>query len=617
MEKDFRWRTMIKSIKQPEEFNLKNIFIGSEYIIPIYQRNYAWEKNEIEQLLNDIYDSNGRYYLGSLIVDEISPNTFSVIDGQQRLTTIFLLMMFFREETLSKKSLRFEAREKSNVTLNDLYETKKLDKDDFYSKEIIEGYDVIKDFFSVAETKNKEYKNLFKSKLSNILIIRIQVPKQIDLNHYFEIMNTRGEQLEIHEIAKGKILSIIDKYKPEFKYVAGLIWEKCAQMDSYIQMNFDKKSRKCLFGEKWDGFYCYRPEELLEKIYIEEDVIEKKFSLLEKLENPVIESIVKQDDDYENERFESIISFPNFLLIVNEAMQNTSNEEDSTLDDKKFVETLKSHWSNGENAVNFVFNLLKYRFLFDKYIIKREYAKDYKDDGKWSLQKLQMYYDKNKNQEKPSYKLTYAIDENETDKRSETLRSLQSALRITYTSPKTMHWISKVLSALNENQEVDLIKLLEEYACNKIENADYKNASGFGIDRIVFTYLDYILDRDSIGEHPIQNFQFQFRTSIEHFYPQNPIEKKKWDDTPLNSFGNLALITVSSNSKFSNLDPQSKVSSYPDTIKQSPKLLLMQEKMQKNNNNWSEELVNEHKKEMITILSKEIEKYKIQYDLHL
>ena len=77
------------------------------------------------------------------------------------------------------------------------------------------------------------------------------------------------------------------------------------------------------------------------------------------------------------------------------------------------------------------------------------------------------------------------------------------------------------------------------------------------------------------------------------------------------------MITVSSNSKFSNLDPQSKVSSYPDTIKQSPKLLLMQEKMQKNNNNWSEELVNEHKKEMITILSKEIEKYKIQYDLHL
>ena len=83
----------------------------SKIIIPIYQRNYAWEKDEIEQLLTDIYDSKERYYLGSLIVDEIAPNTFSVIDGQQRLTTLFLLLTFLRDETLSKKALRFEARE--------------------------------------------------------------------------------------------------------------------------------------------------------------------------------------------------------------------------------------------------------------------------------------------------------------------------------------------------------------------------------------------------------------------------------------------------------------------------------------------------------------------------
>ncbi len=34
-------------------------------------------------------------------------------------------------------------------------------------------------------------------------LIRVQVPAKIDLNHYFEIMNTRGEQLELHEIAKA------------------------------------------------------------------------------------------------------------------------------------------------------------------------------------------------------------------------------------------------------------------------------------------------------------------------------------------------------------------------------------------------------------------------------
>ena len=144
---------MNKSIKQPEKFNLKNIFVGSEYIIPIYQRNYAWEKDEIEQLLTDIYDSNGRYYLGSLIVDEISPNTFSVIDGQQRLTTLFLLLTFLKNETLSKKALRFEAREQSNITLNDLHQKDNLDLSGFYSKEIIDGFNVIKNFFFCSRNK--------------------------------------------------------------------------------------------------------------------------------------------------------------------------------------------------------------------------------------------------------------------------------------------------------------------------------------------------------------------------------------------------------------------------------------------------------------------------------
>lgn len=601
---------MNQTIKQPEEFNLKNIFIGNEYIIPIYQRNYAWEQEEIEQLLGDIYDSSGKYYLGSLIVDEITPNTFSVIDGQQRLTTIFLLLTFLKDKTLSKKSLRFEAREKSNITLNDLSEKANLDKDWFYSKEIIEGFDVIKNYFSVEETKNPEYRNQFLSKLQNILIIRTQVPKQIDLNHYFEIMNTRGEQLELHEIAKGKILSIIDKDKPQYKDVAGLIWDKCSQMDSYIQMNFDKTSRKNLFSKQWDIFLCSKPEDLLSKISLEKESSDKRFSLFEKLEAPTIESTTKEDDDYENERFESIISFPNLLLIVNEAMQNSSTDDDSTLDDKKFIETLKKQWANGNNAITFIYNLLKYRFLFDKYIIKREYARDYKEEGKWSLQMLQMYFDQAKSHEKPSYKLTYAVDENVDDKKTETLRSLQSALRITYTSPKTMHWISKALSKLNENQDSDLTTVLEEYACKKIDEANYKDASGFGIDRIVFTYLDYVLDRDKVCKQSIPNFQFQFRTSIEHFYPQHPIEKEKWNDVSLNSFGNLALITVSSNSKFSNLDPQSKVASYPDTIKQSPKLQLMQEIMKENGNIWNEELVKKHKEEMIMLLTREIEKYK-------
>ena len=55
---------------------------------------------------------------------------------------------------------------------------------------------------------------------------------------------------------------------------------------------------------------------------------------------------------------------------------------------------------------------------------------------------------------------------------------------------------------------------------------------------------------------------------------------------------------------------KSKVASYPDTIKQSPKLQLMQEIMKENGNIWNEELVKKHKEEMIMLLTREIEKYK-------
>ena len=572
-------------MEQLKELNLKNIF-ESKYVIPIYQRNYAWESKEIEQLLNDICDFSGdKYYLGNLIVDEIEPNVFSVIDGQQRLTTLFLLLTYLQENTLSTNSLRFEAREKSNRTLKELYDKKELKKDEFYSEEIVSGYNTIENFFKPKKINKEEFKN----KLQKILIIRIQVPKQIDLNHYFEIMNTRGEQLELHEIAKGKILSVISD---EYKEISALIWDNCSQMDSYIQMNFNTLYRGQIFGDNWDNF-CLNSIETIANKNTKETKNNEKFSLFDKLKNLVTEKdekTDKTDKKEENERFESIISFPNFLLIVNEALalkDNLQDENDLSLDDKKFLETLKKHWENSENAKKFIFNLLKYRFLFDKYIIKREFARDYKEEDKWSLQRLEKYKDEKG-------------DKHDKEKTSQ-LILLQSALRVTYTSPKTMHWIAKALAELDKNESVDLIKLLEKYACEKIKESDYQNKQGFEIGRIVFTYLDYILIRDEKIRMP--DFYFQFRNSIEHFYPQNPTDgQTKWEDKDLHSFGNLTLITVSGNSKFSNLLPQAKVDSYKSIIKQSPKLKLMSQE-----NNWTQETAKKHGKEMLGLLEKEIQ----------
>ena len=79
-----------KSIK--EIFNARN-----KYIIPLYQRNYAWGKEQIEALIQDIYeayekDKNSNYYIGSLVVLRRHNGDYEVIDGQQRLTTCVIFV---------------------------------------------------------------------------------------------------------------------------------------------------------------------------------------------------------------------------------------------------------------------------------------------------------------------------------------------------------------------------------------------------------------------------------------------------------------------------------------------------------------------------------------------
>lgn len=591
---------------QPEEFNIYNIFRDAEYVVPIYQRNYAWETREIEQLIEDINDSAGKYYLGTLIVNGTGKNVYEVIDGQQRLTTLYILLTVLGAGNIQIQSLRFEAREKSNRTLAYLSDTHTEDirtNDLWYSEEILEGYKIICGYF---KGQQDGYKENFIKKLKNVRIIRIQVPEDIDLNHYFEIMNTRGEQLELHEIVKGKILSKIrDKKKRE---IASMIWDACAKMDRYIQMNFGKKAREAIFGLKWDSFKCISFDDICQKCNGIKGTEVHRSSLRALLENPIKPGLVPEETaEDENERFESIISFPNLVLQVSEAMASETGNNDAGLDDKHFIELIKPHYSSEKDAKKFIFNLLKSRYLFDRYIIKREYTKDYKEEGRWTLQRLKVYCGKSssgKISKKAYYVGTYSNEDDAGNDRTEKLCMLQACLRITYTSPKTMHWISEILRSLSVNPLCDLTALLEKYCCGKIAAADYCNVSGFKTERIIFTYLDYCMWRDNQDKY--KDFKFQFRTSVEHFFPQNPVNGIRWKSYALNSIGNLALITVAANSKFSNLDPQSKVKNYPDVIGQSPKLMKMCEMMQKNNGNWDEKLVLRHKNYVIRLLENEI-----------
>jgi len=580
---------------------VSSIFANSSYIVPIYQRNYAWGEMQIEQLIEDILGSSKDYFLGNLIVNQKDNHVYEVIDGQQRLTTLFLLENYLGIK-FAHDALKFEARDKSNRTLTMLNKGDNEELlEELSSSEILNGYQIIQNYFQTRKID----KNELSKKLENVFLVRVQVPQDIDLNHYFEIMNTRGEQLELHEIAKAKFLEVLETKHD--KKTAALIWDKCADMDSYIQMNFDSTVRKVLFTNDWTSLKnsMNNFDSIKTTVPTDEDD-NTAVPLIDILKEGELRHTSGSNDEVEKERFESTISFPNFLLQVNAVIAKLA-EEDSTLDDKHFLDNLSWAWADAEKAKIFLYHMLKCRVLFDKYILKREYAKTYKEEGRWSLLRLEKYSDHSGAKSKPKYVGTFGDDDSQNNKQ---IRTLQSCLRITYTSPKTMHWISLVLTKLLADESCNMIKILEDYSTTKIKKSEFEQRSGFGFERIVFTYLDYLLYRDGysyLNKQLIQpmrdDWQFQFRSSIEHFYPQNPAEGKIWDPKDLHGFGNLALITVSGNSRFSNISPEGKITStFEKVINQSLKLKIMSELVNLDDNKWNEQKAREHKEEMFKIL---------------
>ena len=93
-------------------------------VIPRFQRPYSWKSDNIRDFWNDITNSDeGSYFIGSMVIYSMKQDRFGVVDGQQRLTTITILLCVIRdhlaklgEEELAKGVHNFiETRDRDNV----------------------------------------------------------------------------------------------------------------------------------------------------------------------------------------------------------------------------------------------------------------------------------------------------------------------------------------------------------------------------------------------------------------------------------------------------------------------------------------------------------------------
>lgn len=124
----------LKSILK--ECSIKEIYCDNHgapitYVIPIYQRNYAWERDEICALIKDVHDSMDMgktvYYIGTLVTYKRDENKYEVIDGQQRLTTIYIILRALGVQDIYNR-LTYSARKASASTIEAL--SGRREKDD-------------------------------------------------------------------------------------------------------------------------------------------------------------------------------------------------------------------------------------------------------------------------------------------------------------------------------------------------------------------------------------------------------------------------------------------------------------------------------------------------------
>ena len=624
-----------------------------KYIIPIYQRNYAWGDDEISSLLQDIKNAceknkeqDKNYYIGSLVVYRRENSDFEVIDGQQRLTTLTLIMHHLGK--LSFRNVSFEHRDESEQALSNL-NSEKLPSNFSQALKIIK---------KVIDEWGDNKDEIVKFLLDKVEIIRTEVPEGTDLNHYFEIMNTRGEQLEKHEILKARLMKVLPT--PTEQSLFAKIWDACSDMSRYVVMGVDSELRKVILGGDWRKVREFFKTILNENSGKPENPREPKNSIVELINAEVkIEKKEQSQDKYDGE-FTSVIDFPNFLMHVlriylemfDKCKYSTQNDPcNVSLDEKLLLKSFEGKFEEKPKKVRiFIYTLLVCRYLFDLYVIKSNMIRtDYENWSLWKIVKRKSSY---------YYKNVFGddgLDKNDDEALNDadpTKKALMLLSMFHVSNPSRIYknWLYAVLRWLFKNKDNitpdNYVDFLEDL-CDKFyfgnncqekditdiilgkEKIDFSSNNkkwndGVLVPNFVFNRLDYQLWKlfqeqeqeqkvEILSENDkwltIKNkeaiwkkFRFTFRSSVEHHYPQHPSVGDELE-SGLNDFGNLYLLSQSKNSSLGNSSPEEKKKHYTNNEYDSLKQAIMM-----SYDKWGEDEIKVHGEKMLTILNQPLSK---------
>lgn len=289
----------------PDKQNIDRVFSNTAYYIDFYQRDYRWTDEPVLRLLDDVFfkftEQYARasdrdpsqeiitahypwYYLNTYVTNVVAGRTY-IVDGQQRLTTLSLILMKLRHLAIQNESqlqgwietkiggqqgyqrhfwMNHIGHEGTQRGLFEGKEAKDIDVSSGITAEnMVKNYQTISTFIDKRLTDCHSFETFTFYFLYRLVLINLAV-EQTDVAMVFEVINDRGVKLRPYEILKGKLLGQIDKIELD-KDNYNELWESQAgainafkedELDVffrfYLKAKYADTRRE---GTKFDGDY--------------------------------------------------------------------------------------------------------------------------------------------------------------------------------------------------------------------------------------------------------------------------------------------------------------------------------------------------------------------------
>jgi len=615
--------------------NIKELFGGGyEYVVPLYQRNFAWGETEITQLLQDIYESykaGHPYFVGSIIVlnrNSESNRKFEVIDGQQRLTVLTLILKVLGKNylpTLMCTRLEYDSRDEVTAFLNNI---------DVSILDNVNPSETIKTFMAAISTiedcpLDAETESLSISKMcanphalqqfadylaSQVFFVLAEMPCDTDVASYFEIMNNSGDQLKKHEILKAQILGSVQKSLTlEEMTSLAIIWDACSQMEKRVQKSIDSSQRHLIFGDSFDSFLPENITRLTESVGISRHKKKSIDSIIKDdsfLKNETISNVTEEDNDNIGE---AIIDFPNFLMHVFRLCYNDKyrdiEDSDIPLNEKDLLNVYKL-LSDVIDGKRFISQLLYYRIILDRYIIRTDANEE---NAKWVLKRPH----KSSSSNHVWFGNTFGKNNNETTEMDDSITHTEdnaikalSMLQVSYPQRKYKRYLNEILSWFEYGKVQyglnwylpKLNGLVLKHLDDVVETyGDELYSLGTATPRFVLNAIDYLMYMSNPEAN--SNFEFKYYNSVEHHRPQSR-EGDKYDRRTIDSMGNLFLLSRRANSSLNDGDPYEKTEKASALIPTMPPNRRTIYERTRDSRKWEKEEIEEHEKEIRAMLEK-------------